>query len=110
MSTNILAAVAAIALLGAPVIAAAAPATIDADNPQLVVKYSDLNTATPAGQAALHSRVSQAAALVCGGKPENLLDVGANQRFHACVTKAIGAALTRIPAPREVAGAPNHNG
>ena len=108
MNTHLLAAAAVVVALGAPVLAVAAPAETDA--PQLVVKFADLNTGTPAGQAALHSRINHAATLVCGGRPENLQDVAAGQRFRACMTKAVAAALAKVPAPRMVAGAPNHNG
>ena len=110
MNTHLLAAAAVIVALGAPVLASAAPAAVDTDVPQQVVKYADLNTASPAGQAALQTRIRAAASQVCGGPPQNLQDVRAGQRFNMCMTQAVNAALAKVPAPRVVAGAPNHNG
>ena len=51
---------AALALLGA----AAAPATA-ADEVRVTVAYADLNLATPAGAAALETRIDTAVAAVC---------------------------------------------
>jgi UrcA family protein len=109
MKTEILAAAAVIVAFGAPIMAQAAPAQSDGDTPQIVVKYADLNTATPAGQAVLRNRLSTAAEQVCGGRP-NILQVADNQRFDACVNRALGAALAKIPAPHMVAGAPSPKG
>jgi UrcA family protein len=110
MNTNLVAAAAFAAALAAPVIVLAAAAPVDADAPQVVVNFADINTATPAGQAALKSRVDHAAIVVCGGKPDTLQDVAAAQRFRACTTRAVAAAVAQIPTPRKVAGAPNPNG
>ncbi|MDB5460245.1 MAG: hypothetical protein JWO72_1986 [Caulobacteraceae bacterium] len=98
-------AAAVILALGAPALASAAPARSDSDTVQITVKYADLNLTAPTGQAALHSRVTQAAAQICGGRPDTLLDVAGGQRFEACMAKTVGAALAKVPAPRMVAEA-----
>jgi len=110
MKVRDIAATAVIAALAIPALAFAAPAKADSDTRHVAVSYADLDIATPAGHAALMARVRQAAADICGQRPESLLDVAGNRRFNACVAKTMGAAMAQVPASAVVAGSTRPNG
>ena len=113
MKTHMFAAAAAVTALAsqafaAPVSQLSVKSANDA--PSVAVPYADLNIATPQGHATLVRRVNNAAADVCGSRPTSLMDVAANQRFNACVSKVAGEALAKVPASAIVAGSTRPNG
>jgi UrcA family protein len=109
MKTQLIAASALLAAaLAAPAFAAPAPAT--ADEPQLRVSYADINTATAAGQKALEARVRAAATRVCDQQSDSTLDVAATQRFKTCMSKAVAAAMAKVPSSAMIAGSTRPNG
>ncbi len=96
--------------LAIPAMSNAAPAQANADVQNISVSYGDLNISTPTGHAVLVARVKQAAEAICGQRPETLLDIAANTRFNACMSKAVNAAMAKVPAPAMVAGSTRPNG
>ncbi len=74
------------------------PAVADSfDPPQVTVKYTDLNIASPQGTAVLYARIGQAAKDVCRqfeGRELNVL-----RQREACISKAISDAVTLVNAP-----------
>jgi UrcA family protein len=75
--------------------------TTDADGRrQTVVDYSDLDTATPAGAAALAARIRLAVREVCGPRPQTLRDLGAEQAFEHCVSDSSQTAVAEMGARR----------
>ena len=110
MKRHSVTAAAIIIALAAPALAFAAPAKLDSDVRQIAVSYADLNINTAAGHAMLAGRVKRAAADICGQRPEVLLDVAANQRFNACMSKTVGEAMAKVPASTIVAGSTRPNG
>lgn len=110
MQSHLFAAAAVTIALAAPALGIAAPAQSAADVQTISVSYGDINISTPAGHAVLVARVKQAAESICGQRPVTLLDVAANQRFNACMSKAVNAAMAKVPAPAMVAGSTRPNG
>jgi UrcA family protein len=77
-------AIAAALALAAPLAAAAQPAAGSNDIPRVVVKYGDLNLATPEGAQALRDRVDRAATVVVGYvDPRDLQRVAEERRARA---------------------------
>jgi len=88
-------------MIGAVVVVLAAAQGANAGNETITMRtqvhYSDLNLATPAGQAALRARLDSAAARSCGGSP--VFDVRyreapefVRRQFELCRAEAIGRA------------------
>jgi UrcA family protein len=76
----------------------AADAVTSADSPpSLVIKYNTLDLSNEQGAVALYRRIAAAAQQVC--PPENLHDLGALARSHACQAKAIARAVRAVDNP-----------
>jgi UrcA family protein len=67
----------------------------DAQPRQMVVKYDDLNIATPAGAKALKHRIEDAARAVCGPEPD-IRELASSQDFKTCMTRAQSSAAAPI--------------
>ena len=69
--------------------ATAAPAVAQsiANPPQMVVTYSDLNLTTPAGRAALQSRLDNAVGQVCSSRPD-VRELGKQAAYDGCRKQA----------------------
>jgi UrcA family protein len=80
-----LAAVAALCFTSAAVYAGEA----GNETPTRTVRYADLNIGTPAGVAALHNRIRNAAEQVCGDTSSRQLAEAAAAK--ACVARAVAA-------------------
>jgi UrcA family protein len=76
---------------------AAHAAHADEAAPQRSVGYSDLDTGTSAGAAALYRRIKNAAAEVCG--PSVTLDLTMVAAAKACQDKAIRTAVIAVNKP-----------
>jgi len=96
-SRFIVAAAAFASLLGLPVAAQAAPATSQqGDLVQETVRYTSVETTSPAGATRVARRIRVAADKVCAGNSV-LVRTGAN--FHLCRRDAIERAVTTLGAP-----------
>ena len=92
-SKNIVLAAVAAASLGSLTHMAQA-ADVAGDRPALTVRYSDLNIDTPAGAAALYSRIRHAAEQVCGKADSRRLDeVSAAKN---CADKAVASSVAAV--------------
>ena len=86
---------AALTLLGTASLAhAAAPSVSE----QVVVRFDDLNLATPAGLQALYLRIQNAARSVCG-TPETLGTRVASQAWKECVSTSVRDAIFKVNRP-----------
>jgi len=72
--------------------------------PALTVNFADLDLSRPAGARILYRRMVQAAAVVCGGKPDPRL-LQAREAFNQCVNDSIDRALRQVDAPLVTAAA-----
>jgi UrcA family protein len=89
------------------------PLSIAADNadvPQAVVKFGDLNVSNPQGAAALYSRITAAAYEVCKSFDSDPRNLEFRARLDTCIHKAIADAVTKVGQPElfAVYGAKNH--
>ena len=62
--------------------------------PTVRVSYADLNIATPAGAARLHSRLRAASERVCG--QANFRDLATVSLENACVARTLAGALEQV--------------
>ena len=94
----LVAAVAALLLVSAAAMVFLAPQMARAadvvDGRTVTVHYSDLNTNTEAGVAALYNRIRHAAEQVCGKVDSRRLDEVATTR--ACVNKSIASSVSAV--------------
>jgi UrcA family protein len=91
-------------VLGLSCTLAATPAFAAPDGQSTVVRFTDLNLATPAGEQVLYRRVSQAAKLVCG--EADLRDLQRMSEMTACRATAMASAAPQM----QLAIANAHNG
>jgi UrcA family protein len=96
MKTQVIAAFAAICFT-VPAVAMAAPVRTDVEQTRVVVRYDDLNVASPAGRAMLQHRVKRAVEDVCGVMPTGPDMMEASIQREACVSKAMAGAVAQIP-------------
>jgi UrcA family protein len=89
------------ALVGAASTAARA-ATPDQTVRRQVVRYGDLNLATPSGKATFQGRLKDAVEAVCGPQADRRDFVEAAD-YKACVTKASHDAMAALPDVRQQA-------
>lgn len=73
--------------------AVATAAVSPAETPSITVSYADLNLASPAGRAALETRVARAARRVCDGATTDLRSLMATRK---CITLAQNTARPQI--------------
>ncbi|MGZ3276052.1 MAG: UrcA family protein [Caulobacteraceae bacterium] len=74
-----------------------------------VVRYDDLNLASPAGQAAFKVRLKGAVQAVCGPQADmRNFDEAAD--YKACVAKAAHDAMSALPQAQQQAARPSHAG
>lgn len=92
---RIAAAFLALATAGATLATATVPAFAE-ESRQVMVQYSDLNMAAPAGRSALQARVRTAARQVCGILPA--LSVKEGQEIADCREAVIAQAWNQISA------------
>jgi UrcA family protein len=71
------------------------------DAVKVMVSYSDINTATPAGAKTLRKRIERAAEKVCGGRPSARLQQ--TTQFTPCVNDVTAKALASLPVAQQVA-------
>jgi UrcA family protein len=71
--------------------------------PQVIVKFEDLNLATPQGASALYGRIAAAADEVCQSNAVESRDLAAQQQLRACVHTAIATAVTKVGQPQLLA-------
>ena len=76
---------------------AAAGAGTVRELPSVVVKYGDLNLASPNGVATLHSRLSKAARQVCSELDSRVL--GLREQYDHCVVDAVATGVARVDNP-----------
>lgn len=100
MNLNVFAAC-VITVLGANVANAAVPSSA----PSVVVKYSDLDVATPTGAAKLYRRISSAAQRVCPDAVSGRLED--KMATWSCRRQAVNRAIESVNSP-EVAGLLKH--
>ena len=67
------------------------------DAPQAIVKYGDLNIASPQGAAALYTRIRAAAEQVCRSFDRRAL--ASKELKDTCIHKAIADAVTKVDHP-----------
>ena len=65
--------------------------------PSVTVKYGDLNLNTKAGIASLHSRIRNAAQLVCS--PLNSRVLGLREQYEHCVSDAVSDSVAAVGNP-----------
>jgi len=92
---RIAAAILALASAGAT-LSASTVAAFAEESRQVIVQYSDLNLAAPAGRATLHGRVRAAARKVCGALPAVQLEEV--QQVRDCHSDIMSQARTRLTA------------
>ena len=90
LTTVVLTALSACVIL-APALSHAAPATQSAS---VTVRYSDLNLATAAGNAALYARLVSAARQVCGSS--DVRNLGELAAVQSCQKDAIAHAVQEV--------------
>jgi UrcA family protein len=73
------------------------PAADATDPPTAIVKYYDLNIATPQGATVLYGRIRRAAEIVCGAPDGRDLVFWA--RTAACMHHAIADAVSKVGEP-----------
>jgi UrcA family protein len=102
----------AVPVLVAPALVFAVSTAARAEEPTVrheVVRYGDLNIASPVGMAAFKARVNGAAKTVCGPTPDaQAMDETAD--YKACVSKAIRDAVSALPQARQTASQSAHAG
>lgn len=64
----------------------------------VTVRYTDLNLATDAGNAALYARLESAARKVCA--PSDIRDLGQMAAASACAQQAIARAVQDVHSPK----------
>ena len=74
-----------------------------------IVKYEDLNVSSPQGALALYNRIQAAANQVCQPYTFDRRDLGALERFNACVHKSIADAVTTVNQPALLVVYRSHN-
>ena len=67
------------------------------DAPQAIVKYGDLNIASPQGAAALYTRIRAAAEQVC--RSFDRRGLASKELRDTCIHKAIADAVTKVDQP-----------
>jgi UrcA family protein len=78
-------------------VALAAPVRTDVEQTRVVVRYDDLNVATPAGRAMLQHRVERAVEEVCGAMPTGPDMMEASIQRQACTRQAMAGAVAQMP-------------
>lgn len=73
---------------------AATPALATPETQSKIVRFADLDLATPAGERALRGRIWRATALVCGDA--DLRDLRATSAVNACRTIAMANAAPQV--------------
>lgn len=104
----------AVPLLVAPALALAVSTAARAETPvqavrQQVVRYDDLNLASPIGMATLRTRLEGAVKTVCG-PPADLRSFDEAADYRACVAKASHDAIAALPQAWRQAARPSHAG
>jgi UrcA family protein len=79
--------------------ASAVHAQTEDSAPTVLVNYADLNINTPAGAAALVSRLDHATRVACDEADLNWRDLGSVQAFGACRRAAMSGAVAKIDRP-----------
>lgn len=92
---RIAAAFLALASSAATLTASTVPALAE-ESRQIIVQYSDLNLAAPAGRATLEGRIRAAARRVCGPIP--VVDVREAQQVRGCHSTAVSTAWDQVSA------------
>lgn len=92
---RIAAAILALATAGATLTATSVPALAEEPR-QLIVQYSDLNLAAPAGRTTLERRVRAAARQVCG--PAVAAELKQLLEMRECQSAALSRALNQVTA------------
>ena len=88
-----------IILMTAAALALSFSAAHAAEPPQMTLKTSDLNLASPKDAKRLYDRVAEAAAEVCGRGPLTVFIPAPPPEFLACRDATIDATLAQIHAP-----------
>lgn len=61
----------------------------------VVVRYADLNLASPEGAKALYARLGAAAEKACGGEP-GIREFGRQASYRACYERAMDKAVAKV--------------
>jgi UrcA family protein len=96
MSIPTLGIVLAIATLVAGVGSAGASVAADMKTASTIVRYGDLNLASPEGAKAMLTRIEHAARRVCEPRSESAVDY---VDWRNCISKATDGAVSRLNAP-----------
>ena len=100
-------------VLVAPAVVLAVATTARAEPAQAVrhqvVRYDDLNLASPAGQAAFKVRLNGAVQAVCG-PPADIRNFNEAADYKACVAKASHDATAALPQVQQQAARSSHAG
>jgi UrcA family protein len=102
----------AVPVLVAPAIVLAVSTAARAEAPavrQEVVRYGDLDLATPGGMAAFRTRLKGAVQTVCGPRAD-LRTFDETADYQACTAKASHDAMSALPRLRRQAARPSHEG
>ena len=86
----------AAATLAAAVGSAGASVAADTKTASTIVRYADLNLASPEGAKAMLTRIDHAARRVCEPKSESAVDYA---DWRNCISKATAGAVSRLNAP-----------
>ena len=65
----------------------------------IIVRYSDLNLATPEGAQTLYGRIEQAARKVCGSESDGGRFLTPGPSYSACFRKAVDDAVNHVNRP-----------
>lgn len=93
--------VSALAFLSMSAVAVAEPIQLGDEKaalPHFDVPYSDLNLSHPAGAETMMKRITFAANLVCGGKPD-IREIKIMGMFRTCIREAKEQAVHQLNAP-----------
>jgi UrcA family protein len=101
-------------VLVVPALVLAASTAARAETPaqvvrQQVVRYDDLNLASPRGMAAFERRLKGAVETVCSPQADMRIFDEAKD-YKACVAKAAHDAMSALPQSQQQAARPNHEG